>query len=92
MWFYACHQQVIHYEHVAEIFQVENLRQKWTKRIRGLIIVGLINNAIIDWFLPWPEQALYAVSTSLLSEDVSFIMMKERERFFIKTFYFLLTF
>ena len=32
---------------------------------------GLINNAIIDWFLPWPEQALLAVSTSLLSEDVS---------------------
>ena len=36
-----------------------------------MIILGLINNAIIDWFLPWPEQALLAVSTSLLSEDVS---------------------
>ena len=34
-------------------------------------ITGLINNAIIDWFLPWPEQALYAVSTTLISEDVS---------------------
>jgi P-loop containing dynein motor region D4 len=33
--------------------------------------LGLINNAIIDWFLPWPEQALLAVATSLLSEDVS---------------------
>ena len=38
-------------------------------------IIGLINNAIIDWFLPWPEQALYAVSTSLLSEDVSSLSM-----------------
>jgi hypothetical protein len=35
--------------------------------------IGLINNAIIDWFLPWPEQALYAVSTTLLSEDVSLL-------------------
>lgn len=36
-----------------------------------MMILGLINNAIIDWFLPWPEQALLAVATSLLSEDVS---------------------
>jgi hypothetical protein len=43
-----------------------------------IIIVGLINNAIIDWFLPWPEQALYAVSTSLLSEEVSSLIMKEK--------------
>jgi dynein heavy chain len=32
---------------------------------------GLVNNAIIDWFMPWPEQALYAVATSFLSADVS---------------------
>lgn len=38
---------------------------------RNNFYLGLINNAIIDWFLPWPEQALFAVSTSLLSEDVS---------------------
>jgi dynein heavy chain len=31
---------------------------------------GLVNNAIIDWFMPWPEQALYAVATSFLSNDV----------------------
>lgn len=41
--------------------------------MKNLLILGLINNAIIDWFLPWPEQALYAVSTSLLSEDVSLL-------------------
>ena len=41
-----------------------------TLRTRCRNFPGLINNAIIDWFLPWPEQALYAVSTSLLSEDV----------------------
>lgn len=33
---------------------------------------GLVNNAIIDWFMPWPEQALYAVATSFLAKDVSF--------------------
>jgi dynein heavy chain len=38
----------------------------------------LINNAIIDWFLPWPEQALYAVSTTLLSEDVSLLRIAEK--------------
>lgn len=36
-----------------------------------MIILDLINNAIIDWFLPWPEHAYLAVATSLLSEDVS---------------------
>jgi dynein heavy chain len=41
-----------------------------TLRTRCRNFPGLINNAIIDWFLPWPEQALLAVSTSLLSEDV----------------------
>jgi hypothetical protein len=38
-------------------------------------MIGLINNAIIDWFLPWPEQALLAVATTLLSEDVSILMI-----------------
>jgi hypothetical protein len=48
-----------------------------------MMIIGLINNAIIDWFLPWPEQALLAVSTSLLTEDVSSFITKENERRFI---------
>jgi hypothetical protein len=41
------------------------------------MMIGLINNAIIDWFLPWPEQALLAVSTSLLTEEVSSFITKE---------------
>ncbi len=52
-----------------------------------MMIIGLINNAIIDWFLPWPEQALLAVSTSLLTEDVSSLTMKENEREFVCSFY-----
>ena len=32
---------------------------------------GLVNNASIDWFFAWPEQALYAVaSISISPEDV----------------------
>lgn len=27
---------------------------------------GLMNNAVIDWFLPWPHQALLAVAHSFL--------------------------
>jgi len=49
--------------------------------------IGLINNAIIDWFLPWPEQALYAVSTSLLAEDVSILIIKENEKWFVFFFF-----
>ncbi len=52
-----------------------------------MMMIGLINNAIIDWFLPWPEQALLAVSTSLLTEDVSSLTMKENEREFVCSFY-----
>jgi hypothetical protein len=44
------------------------------------MFIGLINNAIIDWFLPWPEQALLAVSTSLLSEDVRIIIILKQKR------------
>ena len=46
------------------------------------MLIGLINNAIIDWFLPWPEQALFAVATSLLAEDVSILIDKGNERRF----------
>ena len=32
---------------------------------------GLVNNCSIDWFMPWPEQALTAVATVFLGhEDV----------------------
>ncbi|TUV82046.1 Dynein heavy chain 10, axonemal [Bagarius yarrelli] len=30
---------------------------------------GLVNNTGIDWFLPWPPQALYAVAQSFLGES-----------------------
>ena len=29
----------------------------------------MVNNTIIDWFLEWPEQALYAVATSMLTDN-----------------------
>jgi dynein heavy chain len=41
-----------------------------TLRTRCRNFPGLVNNAIIDWFMAWPEQALYAVATSFLSSDV----------------------
>ena len=31
----------------------------------------MVNNANIDWFFPWPEQALYAVASVFISPDVS---------------------
>lgn len=41
-----------------------------TLRTRCRNFPGLVNNAIIDWFMPWPEQALFAVATSFLSKEV----------------------
>ncbi|XP_076804944.1 dynein axonemal heavy chain 10-like [Clavelina lepadiformis] len=38
-------------------------------RIRCRNFPGMVNNTVIDWFLPWPEQALYAVATSFLGEN-----------------------
>jgi len=29
----------------------------------------MVNNTVIDWFLPWPEQALFAVATSFLGDN-----------------------
>ena len=29
---------------------------------------GLVNNTVIDWFMPWPEQALLAVATVFLGD------------------------
>nr|XP_039267660.1 dynein heavy chain 10, axonemal-like [Styela clava] len=40
-----------------------------TLRIRCRNFPGMVNNTVIDWFLPWPEQALYAVATSFISEN-----------------------
>ncbi|XP_064619187.1 dynein axonemal heavy chain 10-like isoform X2 [Lineus longissimus] len=40
-----------------------------TLRTRCRNFPGLVNNASIDWFFPWPEQALYAVASVFISPD-----------------------
>ncbi len=30
-----------------------------------------VNNTVIDWFEPWPEQALQSVASVFLAEEVS---------------------
>ena len=35
----------------------------------------MVNCANIDWFFPWPEQALYAVASVFISPDVSSIQL-----------------
>ncbi|KAM5191717.1 dynein axonemal heavy chain 10 [Mantella aurantiaca] len=40
-----------------------------TLRTRCRNFPGLVNNTGIDWFLPWPPQALYAVAKSFLGES-----------------------
>lgn len=35
----------------------------------------MVNNANIDWFFPWPEQALYAVASVFISPDVSWLLL-----------------
>ena len=37
---------------------------------------GMVNCANIDWFFPWPEQALYAVASVFISPDVSMLQNK----------------
>ena len=39
-----------------------------TLRVRCRNFPGLVNNTVIDWFLPWPQQALYAVADVFLGE------------------------
>ena len=36
-----------------------------------ILFTGMVNCANIDWFFPWPEQALYAVASVFISPDVS---------------------
>ncbi|KAM6931388.1 dynein axonemal heavy chain 10 [Xenentodon cancila] len=40
-----------------------------TLRARCRNFPGLMNNTVIDWFLPWPPQALHAVAKSFLGES-----------------------
>lgn len=42
-----------------------------------LSFVGMVNNANIDWFFPWPEQALYAVASVFISPDVSYLYFND---------------
>lgn len=43
-----------------------------TLRTRCRNFPGLVNNCIIDWFTAWPQQALHAVASVFLGENVSF--------------------
>ena len=36
------------------------------RRIR--VFPGLVNNTTIDWFLPWPEEALFSTASILLND------------------------
>ena len=38
----------------------------WSGACRALQFPGLINGTTIDWFLPWPEQALVSVAAKFL--------------------------
>jgi dynein heavy chain, axonemal len=40
-----------------------------TLRQRCRSFPGMVNNTVIDWFDPWPEQALTAVATVFLQEE-----------------------
>ncbi len=50
-----------------------------TLRTRCRNFPGLVNNANIDWFMPWPEQALFAVATSYLSKENEFVPKEHKE-------------
>ncbi|XP_035829687.1 dynein heavy chain 10, axonemal isoform X2 [Aplysia californica] len=50
-----------------------------TLRTRCRNFPGTVNNASIDWFFPWPEQALYAVASVFVSPDNTLIPDDKRE-------------
>ncbi|CAL1543933.1 unnamed protein product, partial [Lymnaea stagnalis] len=50
-----------------------------TLRTRCRNFPGIVNNAIIDWFFPWPEQALFAVASVMISPDNQLIPQNHRE-------------
>lgn len=47
---------------------------------------GLVNNTVIDWFLPWPEQALTAVATVFLGGGESAMIPPEHYDQVVKHF------
>ncbi|GFO07645.1 dynein heavy chain 10, axonemal [Plakobranchus ocellatus] len=40
-----------------------------TLRTRCRNFPGVVNNTIIDWFFPWPKQALYSVASVMISPE-----------------------
>ncbi|CAH1801914.1 unnamed protein product [Owenia fusiformis] len=50
-----------------------------TLRNRCRNFPGLVNNASIDWFFPWPKQALLAVASVFISADNELIPEEHRE-------------
>ncbi len=32
-------------------------------------VQGLVSNTVIDWFFPWPEEALHKVAEFFLADD-----------------------
>lgn len=40
-----------------------------TLRTRCRNFPGMVNNTVIDWFEPWPEQALQSVASVFLAEE-----------------------
>ncbi|KAK3777975.1 hypothetical protein RRG08_038771 [Elysia crispata] len=44
-----------------------------TLRTRCRNFPGVVNNTIIDWFFPWPKQALYSVASVMISPENSLI-------------------
>ncbi len=35
----------------------------------ALCLQGLVSNTVIDWFFPWPEEALHKVAEFFLADD-----------------------
>ena len=50
-----------------------------TLRTRCRNFPGMVNNASIDWFFPWPQQALYAVASVFISPDNNLVPEDHRE-------------
>ena len=40
-----------------------------TLRMRCRSFPGMVNNTVIDWFVPWPTQALLSVANVFLAEE-----------------------
>lgn len=57
-------QQIRKYLHIVLCFSPVNV--KFSERARKF--PGLVNGTTINWFLPWPEEALISVSRGILSD------------------------